>query len=149
GQALGLEQLYVIDVDGHAYSPGIKNPLGAGWGVRWLWLWIGFRLWLWFRHRRRCHRHQAQGDVIDAVSRWVGLTEYWLRSQRRTIAAVPDHMELPSVRQRQQHHPAQLIAHGLQLPDHGQGRPCPAVAAQLDLPAVELDPFLNQQCPGE
>src|SRR5690606_38067162 len=29
-QALGLEQLYVIGVDGHSISPGMKNPLGGG-----------------------------------------------------------------------------------------------------------------------
>src|SRR5690606_34030948 len=128
--------LYVIDVDGHAYSPGIKNPLGAGWGVRWLWLWIGFRLWLWFRLLRRCHRHQTQGDVIDAVSRRVRLAEDGLCREGWPACTVPDHMELPGVGQRQQHHPAQLIAHGLQLPDHGQRRPCPAVATQFDLPTV-------------
>src|SRR5690606_41364407 len=44
---------------------------------------------------------------------------------------------------------AQFIAHGLQLPDHGQRCPYPAVATQLDLPAVELDALLDQQRPRD
>src|SRR5690606_20003923 len=86
----------------------------------------------------------------QAVSRWVGLPEYRLRCERRPAGAVEDDAKLPVIRQGQQHHPTRLVPHGLQLANHRQRRPCPAVATQVDVPAVgqRARSVLHQQLAG-